>query len=279
MQFITLHIHNKRVTLNHKDISILIQNVCLIAKDAGKAILEVYNSEDFEVEQKQDNSPLTKADKLANDIIINGLQQINADIPIISEEIIPADYHTRSQYEYYWLVDPLDGTKEFIKRNGDFTVNIALIHNQKSIAGVVYIPVQDINYWAIEGLGSYKIHQNSTEKIFCNHITLSDSGIRVACSRSHLNEATQQYINQLYNPVLIQKGSSLKFTIIAEGNADIYPRMGPTMEWDTAAAQIILEEAGGSLIDLSTLKPIKYNKENLYNPHFIAYANIKNNSC
>lgn len=271
----SISINETIIPLSNEDISIIIQSVCNIAKKAGDAILDVYNSDDLGIASKSDDSPLTKADQAANDIIVAELQKLTPNIPIISEEMKNVDYTVRSLYEYFWMVDPLDGTKEFIKRNGEFTVNIALIHHQRSIAGVVYIPVSDICYSAVQGQGSFKNHDGITTKIESTLCSMDQSNIRVVCSRSHLNEATQEIIDALNEPLLVSIGSSLKFTIIAEGEAELYPRMAPTMEWDTAAAQIILEEAGGSVIDQSTMQPVRYNKENLLNPYFIAYANIK----
>lgn len=262
--------------MKHKDISNIIKQVCNIAKSAGDAIMEVYGTEDFGVISKEDDSPLTKADQAANDIIVAALEQLTPEVPIISEELKNAEYEQRKDYEYYWLVDPLDGTKEFIKRNGEFTVNIALIHNNKSIAGVVYVPVTDIMYWAVEGQGAYRESSNDKTKLSCKSVKLTDSKLRVVCSRSHMNATTQALVDTLDAPVLVPRGSSLKFIIIAEGAADYYPRLAPVMEWDTGAAQIILEEAGGSLIDQNTMKPMRYNKVSLLNANFIAYANIQN---
>ncbi|MCL4169309.1 UNVERIFIED_CONTAM: hypothetical protein GTU68_003603, partial [Idotea baltica] len=172
-------------------------------------------------------------------------------------------------------VDPLDGTKEFIKRNGEFTVNIALIHNNKSVAGVVYVPVTDEMFWAIEGEGAWKEASGEKTKLQANNYSMEDEGLGVVCSRSHLNEETSTFLNNMNNPETVSKGSSLKFLIIAESNADVYPRLAPTMEWDTAAAHIILEEAGGQVVRADDHTPLRYNKEILTNPHFIAYGNVK----
>ena len=168
-------------------------------------------------------------------------------------------------------MDPLDGTKEFIKRNGEFTTNIGLVHNHKVIAGVVYIPVLDELYYAISGKGAFKVANHETKRIKANSFTFDDEGLTVVCSRSHMDDMTKKFVASLKSPKLISKGSSLKFTTIAEGKADLYPRMAPTMEWDTCAAQIILEEAGGKVvIHESEHSPVSYNKENLLNPFFIA---------
>ncbi len=249
-----------------------IEQLINIAYDAGKAILEIYESDDLGIESKADESPLTKADKAANDIICAGLAKITPGIPIISEENKEVSYEQRKDYDYFWMVDPLDGTKEFIKRNGEFTVNIALIHNQKSIAGVVYAPVLDNMYYAIEGEGAYIIEDNEQVPLVSNVYHKHDSKLKVVCSRSHLNEATQAFVDDYSEPELIAKGSSLKFLILAEGGAELYPRLAPTMEWDTAAAHVILTESGGSITQPNG-SPLLYNKENLLNPHFIATAN------
>ena len=241
-----------------------------ISKQAGAAILQVYNSDDLGIELKEDQSPLTLADQLANDIIIKGLKKLTPTIPIITEETQEIPYLIRSQYEYFWLVDPLDGTKEFIKKNGEFTVNIALIHEQKSILGVVYVPVSDTCFYASQGSGAFKEVNNNSLEIKCNPFTLDDHHLKVVASRSHLNEETQEILAKLNAPHIIQRGSSLKFLTIAEGEADYYPRIAPTMEWDTAAAQAILEEAGGSVINYQTGESLLYNKENQLNPYFVA---------
>lgn len=253
------------------EIQYLVTQVIKIATDAGEAILEIYNSSDFGIESKSDESPITKADKNANEIICRGLAHISPSIPIVSEENSVMLYADRKDEPFLWMVDPLDGTKEFIKRNGEFTVNIALIHNQKPIAGIVYVPVLDLLYYAIDGQGSFKIEDHQRRKLEANNYSTSDSNLRVVCSRSHLNSDTQKFVNQLSKPLLITKGSSLKFLILAEGGAELYPRLAPTMEWDTAAAQIILTESGGKIFRTDG-SPLLYNKENLLNHHFIATA-------
>ena len=258
--------------MKKKEIKKYIEELLVIAHDAGQVILDIYQSDDLGIESKSDESPLTRADKAANDIICKGLTRITPDIPIISEENKEIPYAERRKFEYLWMVDPLDGTKEFIKKNDEFTVNIALIHNQKSIAGVVYAPVLDLMYYAIRGEGSYIIQDNEQVEISANKYKKSDSNLRVVCSRSHLNEETKALVNKYNEAKLISKGSSLKFLIIAEGDAELYPRLAPTMEWDTAAAHIILTEAGGKMYQPDG-SDILYNKNNLLNPHFIATAN------
>jgi 3'(2'), 5'-bisphosphate nucleotidase len=172
----------------------------------------------------------------------------------------------------------LDGTKEFIKRNGEFTVNIALVENGMPILGVVYTPVTEELFYAVKGSGAYRSHQGEETKLSVNKFSKTDAGLRLVCSRSHLNEETQTFVDQYTTPDLVSKGSSLKFMILAMGQADIYPRLAPTMEWDTCAAQIILEEAGGQVINNETKQPVHYNKENLLNPHFIAMGGLQEDS-
>ncbi len=235
--------------------------------EAGEAILEVYNSNDFDVEKKGDDSPLTKADKNAHEVIVSFLEK--TDIPILSEEGRDIPYEERKGWEYFWMVDPLDGTKEFIKRNGEFTVNIALIKDGQPILGVIYVPVLEKLYWAIENGGAYLKYNDNTSKIFSNKISLKAKGLRVVASRSHLNQETSDFLNTLDSPEIVSMGSSLKFMLIAEGKADVYPRFAPTMEWDTAAAQIIVKESGADVLEKNKISLLKYNKENLLNPHFI----------
>ena len=247
--------------------------------EAGQAIMKIY-AHKIEVEIKSDRSPLTQADKNANDVINNYL--IDTHIPIISEENKQLDYSQRKDWEYCWIVDPLDGTKEFIKRNGEFTVNIALIKNGNPLLGVIYVPVSKILYYTLEDASkSYKIdlvnEKVSLEFIFKNSIEIKPSEnnnelIRIVGSRSHLNEATKEFISKIENnkkTKIVSKGSSLKFCLVAEGTADVYPRFAPTMEWDTAAGQAICQGSGVKVIDNTTGKPLQYNKENLLNPYFL----------
>ena len=254
------------------ELSGLIQEAVLICKLAGTAIMDVYGHEDFQIEIKQDESPLTIADKKSNSIICEHLQRISPDIPIISEENKQLDFDQRKHFEYAWMVDPLDGTKEFIKRNGEFTINIALVHNHKSIGGVVYLPVSQTAFSAVKDNGAFKQSNGSTDEISVRSFQRDAKDLEIVCSRSHLNDITKAYIEQYNRPQLLPKGSALKFTVLAEGKADLYPRLGPTMEWDTAAAQIILEEAGGAMLEWNTREPMVYNKEDLLNPNFIAFG-------
>lgn len=235
--------------------------------DAGRAILEVYSSDDFDVEKKGDDSPLTKADKTAHNVIVSYLEKTN--IPILSEEGKNIPYEERKGWEYFWMVDPLDGTKEFIKRNGEFTVNIALIHKNEPILGVIYVPVLNKLYWGVEKQGAFLEEKGKTSQLHSNKITLEDSALKVVASRSHLNKETETFLESLDSPEIVSMGSSLKFMIIAEGNADVYPRFAPTMEWDTAAAQIIVKESGANVLEKNKETNLVYNKENLLNPHFL----------
>ncbi len=242
------------------------------AVKAGENIMEVYNStESINYEKKADDSPLTVADKKSHNTIIDFLKETN--INIISEESKSIDYDERKNWEEYWLIDPLDGTKEFIKKNGEFTVNIALIKNNKPHLGVVYCPVKKILYWNDHEKKVFKREGEDqielTKRVPVNE---NEEGLRVVVSRSHMSEETSDYVNKLTNPELISCGSSLKFLYIADNKADIYPRFGPTMEWDTAAAHSILNALDINVINLETGRELVYNKENLLNPYFIIKA-------
>ena len=256
----------------------LLLDVCNIAIQAGHEILKYYN-EDIQVIYKGNATPLTKADLAANKLIIRSLKNIDENTPILSEESI-IDWNTRKKWNKYWLVDPLDGTKEFIKKNGEFTVNIALIENNKPVLGVIFIPAKSILYFAKQKYGSFKmntkIELNNLNKAKKIVVTKQSSLVRIIGSRSHSNNKFINWVNEKFpNAKIIQAGSSLKFCLIAEGDADIYPRFGPTSEWDIAAGHIILNEAGGKI---STFKnsEINYNmKEDILNPEFYAIGGIK----
>lgn len=243
-----------------------------VLRDASKSILEIYADERrFNTEMKGDSSPLTEADKRSNKVICDALADLYPGIPIISEENKQADYQTRVGYSKYFLVDPLDGTKEFIKRNGEFTVNIAYMEGHSAVGGFVYVPCSDKAYVAEQGGGAFVITaENIKTRLRSNSFHLMDEGLKVVASRSHRDAQTEEIIAQLQSPEIVSTGSSLKFLLIAEGLAHFYPRLAPTMEWDTAAAQCVLEEAGGSVVQVDTLLPLVYNKENLLNPFFIA---------
>ncbi|MEX0967225.1 MAG: 3'(2'),5'-bisphosphate nucleotidase CysQ [Bacteroidia bacterium] len=252
-----------------------IEEIEAIARKAGAAILEIYdtkNAEDWNVTAKADDSPLTEADRAANKVICDFLRA-EYDYPIISEENKEIPYEERRHYERFWLVDPLDGTKEFIKRNGEFTVNIALIENGYPVLGVVFAPVLDEAYCAATGEGAWM--EKAGEKYFlaASEFSEKDEGLSIVCSRSHLNKETEDFISKYNNPEAVSMGSSLKFMLVAKGEAQLYPRLAPTMEWDTGAAQAIVEEAGGEVLNHETGERLRYNKENLLNPHFVVYGN------
>ena len=249
-----------------------------ISVDAGEVILNYYN-ESVDVIYKDDESPLTKADLASHKIITDSIKKITPDIPILSEEEF-IDWKIRKKWKKYWLIDPLDGTKEFIKKNDEFTVNIALIENNRPILGVIYTPALNELFYSIKNFGSYKIltkkKLNTLKEAKRISINKKKSNkIKIVGSRSHSNPILDKWVNKNFNEFdILQKGSSLKFCLIAEGSADIYPRFGPTSEWDIAAGHIILEEAGGKLKSIDN-KEILYNeKENILNPEFFAYSNI-----
>lgn len=248
----------------------MIDELIRIAEVAGEKIMSVYDAP--EVTLKADQSPLTIADTLANDYICSELKRLFPEIPIISEENKNIPYSERKDFNKFWLVDPLDGTKEFIKRNGEFTVNIALIENGYPVLGVINTPAKKETFYGMKSEGSFKIQNSKKEELHCNSFNLQDSDLRFVCSRSHNSPETEVYLSKFSNPQITNSGSSLKFMLLAENKADIYPRLAPTMEWDTAAAQIILEEAGGQLFDQTTNERMRYNKENLLNNFFIAYG-------
>lgn len=254
----------------------LAKEVAAIARKAGAAILDIYeHADNMEIEQKQDDSPLTIADRTANKIICDALETLPVQFPIISEENKAIPYEERRLFSQSWLVDPLDGTKEFIKRNGEFTVNIALVQSHQLLLGVVYAPCLDELYWAVRGEGAYLEKNGQTTRLRAASFSVKDEGLNVVCSRSHLNADTQAFIDGLRKPEKVSKGSSLKFLVLAKGEAHLYPRLAPTMEWDTGAAQIVLEEAGGRVVEAGSGQPLQYNKENLLNPHFIAYGQLQ----
>jgi 3'(2'), 5'-bisphosphate nucleotidase len=247
-----------------------------IARRAGDAILDIYNNPALQaVESKADNSPLTLADKAANKVICDGLKALAVQYPIISEENKAVPYEVRKEYVRYWLVDPLDGTKEFIKRNGEFTVNIALIEGGMPILGVVYAPCLDELYTAANGLGAHLYKGGTRTRLSANSFGMDDAGLCVVCSRSHMSDETKAFVDKLNTPDMVSRGSSLKFLLLASGAAHVYPRLAPTMEWDTAAAQIVLEQAGGRVVRADDNTPLAYNKENMLNPYFIAYGNVQ----
>lgn len=244
---------------------------------ACKEILEVYNSADFETQLKSDNSPLTLADQRAHNLIVKQLE--STGLPILSEEGKSIPYEVRKNWKQFWMVDPLDGTKEFIKRNDEFTVNIALIENQQPILGVVAVPVSGVVFYGGKNLSVFKRvagHQlpvtGKQEPTTDNRLSTDNRQLttRIVASRSHMNKETEEYIAKLGKTEVVSAGSSLKFMLLAEGKADIYPRFGPTMEWDTAAAHAILKAIGFRVTKVDSDEELTYNKENLLNPYFIA---------
>ena len=245
--------------------------VVAIAKAAGDAIMTVYGQDDFSVNHKADDSPVTAADLAAHHVIGAALAQQFVGIPIMSEEAADIAWDVRRQWHTYWLIDPLDGTKEFIKRNGEFTVNIALIHQGVAVAGVVYAPVLDTYYYGAKHLGAWR-QQADQKSPLLGAKTPREIPIIVG-SRSHLSPGLAQYLQQFGEHDILSVGSSLKFCMLAEGSADLYPRLGPTSEWDTAAAQAVLESAGGTVVCYDSGEPLTYNqKSDILNPYFIATA-------
>lgn len=245
-----------------------------IASEAGKLIMAIYN-QPIAVTEKEDKTPLTMADKASNEFIVQELKKLNPSLPILSEEIKMVDYEKRKNWEWFWMVDPLDGTKEFIKKNGEFTVNIALIHKQEAKLGVVYLPEPKIAYFAVSGSGAFKVADNKTTQISKEGDYRQKQHVKVVASRSHKSPQLNTFLENLTHEgktvEIVSKGSALKFCMVAEGEADVYPRLGPTMEWDTAASQIVAEEAGCKVLEMSTGMSLVYNKEDLLNPHFIVY--------
>ncbi len=246
--------------------SAILPDIIRIADEAGERILPIYES-DFEVHYKEDQSPITAADVASHDVIVKGLEHITPDIPILSEEGASIPWEDRKHWRRFWLIDPIDGTKEFTQRTGEFTVNIALIEDGEPVMGVVTAPALKEAFWGIKGEGAYK--RDHTGDIKPIQVARPTSTKRVVASKNHMNEATRTFIDKLGEHELVQAGSSLKFCRLAEGLADIYPRLGPTCEWDTGAAHAVLIAAGGRVETLEGL-PLKYGKEDVLNPHFIA---------
>ena len=246
--------------------SIDLEQIVDIAQKAGNKIMEIYKR-DFTIEYKDDKSPLTEADLAANEIICSNLEKLYPNIPIMSEENKQVDYEIRKEWNYYWCIDPIDGTKEFIKKNDEFTVNIALIYKNHPVLGVVYAPAIGEMYKAKQGEGAFK--NNKKLPLYINNEPKEK--LMVVASKSHLSEETQKFIDALETQEVqqVSKGSSLKLCMIAEGSADIYPRLAPTMEWDTAAADAVVREAGKMTYQFKDREPVIYNKENLLNPWFI----------
>lgn len=252
------------------DISKLVPGVTNLAQRAGHAILEIY-SDEFAVHKKADDSPLTLADMRSHELLVNGLRELTPDVPVLSEEANEIDFKERSRWRRYWLVDPLDGTKEFVSRNGEFTVNIALVEDHVAVLGVVFVPVQDVLYYATRAGGAFR--QIGAEAPTSIRVAQpAASPLRIVGSRSHRDGRLETYLPRLEPYELVFVGSSLKFCQVAEGRADLYPRFGPTNEWDTAAAQAVVEAAGGAVVTLDG-RPLRYNtKADLLNPNFLVFG-------
>jgi 3'(2'), 5'-bisphosphate nucleotidase len=254
------------------DTNQLLLEVTALAREAGRAILEVYASS-FSVKEKEDRSPLTEADLRSEKLILAGLRRIAPEIPVLSEESVQLPYSTRKHWSRLWIVDPLDGTKEFVQRNGDFTVNIALVDNHRPVLGVVHAPVHERDYFACEGVGAFRSDAQASGRPI--RVAKRGAGaVRVVGSRSHRGSSLDGFLAHVGPHELVEVGSSLKLCLVAEGQADVYPRMGPTSEWDTAAGQCVLEQAGGHVVKLDG-EPLAYNREDTLNPNFMAYADAE----
>lgn len=248
--------------------SALVDDVVSVARDAGDAIEEIYRgASDPEIVRKADDSPLTAADLASHRIIVSGLGALTPDIPVLSEEGAERSYEVRRRWQRFWLVDPLDGTKEFIRRNGEFTVNIALVENGAPVLGVVYAPMLQRTYSGVLGEGAWR-RDGDGEAVAVSAMGTQERQLAVVASRSHPGPVLESFLSHLPAHRLVSMGSSLKLCLVAEGVADVYPRLGPTMEWDTAAAHAVVAAAGGEVMDFEA-RPLRYNKENLLNPHFI----------
>lgn len=249
----------------------LLSQIVTIARQAGDAIMAIYADPTNAVMTKADNSPLTQADLAADKVIKTGLEKLQLGWPVLTEESAQIDFAERKDWQRFWLVDPLDGTKEFVKRNGEFTVNIALIENGQPILGVVYAPVLDVSYYAAKGVGAFVKRNAAAEQAIHTKIPAEGEAIKVVASRSHADERTDALLQKLGSYECISMGSSLKLCLVAEGAAHFYPRLGPTMEWDTAAAHAVVKEAGGVVQDQNGSE-LKYNKPDLHNPEFFVFA-------
>lgn len=259
---------SQAIAINPAFLKSLEQDVIRIAEIAGHAILSVY-AKGFTVKNKPDATPVTEADMAAHEVIKKHLSALSHGFPVLSEEV-PIPLEERAQWPTYWLIDPLDGTKEFIKKNGEFGVNIALIHHNQPVLGVVHAPVLKKTYFASKGNGAYKIlEQDAPKKITASP---KQTPLRLTCSRSHLSDRLQGYLEQLGEHTAVPMGSSLKSCLVAEGKADLYPRLGKTSEWDTGACQIIVQEAGGEMRTLDN-QALTYNqRETTLNPEFIVFG-------
>ncbi|NOX76471.1 MAG: 3'(2'),5'-bisphosphate nucleotidase CysQ [Gammaproteobacteria bacterium] len=256
--------------LNRKSDSDLLNSIMALSREAGDCILDVYDT-DFEVTCKSDNTPLTSADIAAHNCILTALGELTPDVPVLSEESTEIPFAERTCWDRYWLVDPLDGTREFVKRNGEFTVNIALIEHHEPVLGVVYAPVTGVTYYASRGNGAFK-RMPDGETVGLKTRQKNPEKNIIASSRSPRSDSLAAFLKRIGKYEVITLGSSLKSCLVAEGRADIYPRLGPTSEWDTAAAQCVVEEAGGR-ITTTDMQTLRYNtKDSLLNPHFLVFG-------
>lgn len=244
-----------------------------ISEEAGEVIMDIYNRpETIEVVNKEDRSPLTEADQASNRLIVDRLRALYPDIPVVSEEEKNLPYEDRRNWPLCWQVDPLDGTKEFIRRNGEFCVNIALLYQGRAIAGVIHAPAQQLSAWAEQGHGAFLKEAGKPVERLRSRKPGKGEKLAVVASRSHMSPEVETFVSKLPEHEIKSAGSALKFLLVARGEAHIYPRLAPTMEWDTSAGQIIVEEAGGELLHADTRQPLEYNKEDLLNPHFLTYG-------
>lgn len=247
----------------------LLLEVTALAREAGRAILEVYASS-FSVQEKEDRSPLTEADLRSEKLILAGLKRIAPEIPVLSEESGQVPFATRRNWSRLWVVDPLDGTREFVQRNGEFTVNIALVDDHRPVLGIVHAPVLERDYYACEGIGAFRSDAQAAGQPI--RVARRGAGpLRVVGSRSHRGNSLDAFLARVGPHEFVEVGSSMKLCLVAEGNADVYPRMGPTCEWDTAAGQCVLEQAGGQVLTLDG-QPLAYNRADTLNPNFVGFA-------
>jgi 3'(2'), 5'-bisphosphate nucleotidase len=249
----------------------LLTQIVAIAKTAGQGIMTVYEQPAGKIVLKADQSPLTEADLISNQIITSALTRLTPDTPILSEESAAIPYDQRAGWRRFWLVDPLDGTKEFIKHNNEFTVNIALIEHGKPVLGVVHAPALDVCYSGAVGQGAFIERQHAASQRIHTSLRRTEVPLKIVASRSHRDARTQALLDHLGPHECISMGSSLKFCLVAEGSAHFYPRLGPTMEWDTAAAHAVVDAAGGKVCDLSGTA-LRYNKADLHNPEFFVFG-------
>jgi len=242
-----------------------------LAQKAGREIMKIYKK-DFGVYEKSDNNPLTEADLVSHKVILKSLRELTPDLPVLSEESSQEEIKNRMDWQTYWIIDPLDGTKEFIKKNGEFTVNIALVHQNKTVFGVVDAPALQVTYWGGKRVGSYKIDDGVERPVVVAKKKCKTNDINIVGSRSHQSEEFVKFVANYPGASIVSMGSSLKLCLVAEGLADLYPRLGPTSEWDTAAGQAVVEGAGGRVVSLKDNLPLKYNTNSstLLNTYFLA---------